>query len=61
MKAIDTTLDSNQAEGLVHVVAPDKLDMEIIDVTHLDNWKIKELYFEEKEEFTTKDERNYVF
>lgn len=61
LKAIDTTLDSNQAEGLVHVVAPDKLDMEIIDVTHFDNWKIKELYFEEKEEFTTKDERNYVF
>jgi len=35
LQASDTTLPSNTAEGIVYVVAPDKLDMEIIDVTHL--------------------------
>lgn len=59
--ATDSTLDSNSAEGIIHVVAPDKLDMEIIDVTHYDNRKIKEMYLDEKEEIATKDERNYVF
>jgi len=33
LTASDTTLPSNNAEGIVHVVAPEKLDMEIIDVT----------------------------
>lgn len=59
--ATDSTLESNSAEGIIHVVAPDKLDMEIIDVTHFDNRKIKEMYLDEKEEIATKDERNYVF
>lgn len=35
--ATDTTLTSNSAEGIIHIVAPDKLDMEIIDVTHMDS------------------------
>jgi len=59
--ATDSTLETNSAEGIIHVVAPDKLDMEIIDVTHFENWKIKEMYLDEKEEIATKDERNYVF
>jgi len=53
--ATDTTLTSNAAEGIIHVVEPDKLDMEIIDVTHLDSRKIKELYLEEKEELINQD------
>jgi len=53
--ATDTTLTSNAAEGIIHVVAPDKLDLEIIDVTHLDPRKIRELYLEEKEELTNQD------
>lgn len=35
--------------------------MEIIDVTHLDSRKIKELYLDEKEELINQDNWNHIF
>lgn len=33
LKAIDTHIEDNQAEGIIHVVEPVRLEMEAIDVT----------------------------
>lgn len=46
-------------------MAPDKVQMEIIDVTHLYTSgkmeEIRDLYFEEKEDSRFKDQSNYYF
>lgn len=65
LTAKDKQILTNQAEGIIHVVAPDKVQMEIIDVTHLYSQgridQIRDLYFEEKEDQRHKDDRSYYF
>jgi hypothetical protein len=54
LTAKDKQILTNTAEGIIHVVAPEKVQMEIIDVTHLYKSnqldKIRSLYFEETDD-----------
>jgi hypothetical protein len=67
MTARDTTIENNSNQGIVHVVDPDRVEMELIDVTeHVKDGKLtpeaETAYLsEEEEQLKAKDERNEVF